>query len=43
MSIVEDEVVVVIFVFNFEKEFYFDEGIYFELEDSGEEDVMFFW
>jgi len=37
---VEDEVAVATSALNLEKESYFDEGIYSESEDSGEEDAM---
>lgn len=39
-STVEDEVAVATSALNLEKESYFDEGIYSESEDSGEEDAM---
>ena len=39
-STVEDEVAVATSALNLEKESYFDEGIYSESEDSGEEDTM---
>ena len=41
-STVEDEVAVAASALNLEKESYFDEGIYSESEDSGEEDAMHF-
>ena len=40
VSTVEDEVAVATSALNLEKESYFDEGIYSESEDSGEEDAM---